>query len=188
MEKSLKDIAAMLYDKEEEQTAFVTTVESKGLKLADLSLGEYVSKAKFDDRMTKFTNLKVQYDELKNSANVSEDVKKEIETYKSQVVELTTARDALQNKVKQSEYLSSVDEAKIDKPFRNFVMDEVQKNVSDTMSFKDCLSKYIADNPQYVVKDDSQKSSSFNFSNSSLGSVKKEATDNESLNNFIRGI
>ena len=181
MEKSLKDIAAMLYDKEEEQTAFVTTVESKGLKLADLSSGEYVSKA-------KFTNLKVQYDELKNSANVSEDVKKEIETYKSQVVELTTARDALQNKVKQSEYLSSVDEAKIDKPFRNFVMNEVQKNVSDTMSFKDCLSKYIADNPQYVVKDDSQKSSSFNFSNSSLGSVKKEATDNESLNNFIRGI
>ena len=180
----LRELAEMLYTTKEEQDAFVTKVEAKGLKLADLSNGEYVSKAKFDDRMTKFTNLKTQFGELKNSSNVSEDVKKEIETLKTQLEEANKTRDEFKNKVTQAEYLSSIDESKIDKPFRNFVLNEVSKNVSDTMNFKDCLTKYVADNPQYLAKE-VERPSGLTFSSAGTGQA-GVSNANQELNDFIR--
>jgi hypothetical protein len=124
-------------------------VTEKGLKIADLSKGEYVAVAKFNEMKTKHDTLKTQYGELEKSIKGDEGAEAKIKT-------LTAERDDFKTKFEQSsgelsslKSMKTVTDAGIKPEFAGYVASEVGKQVTDTLDFDTALKGYMAKNPQF---------------------------------------
>ena len=151
MAKTLEEIIDSLYGDTETMTKAELTaaVNSSGMKIADLSDGDFVTKQKYDDHVAKTKKLQADYDALKANPSESEQYKALLADrddwkgkYETQNAELTRSR--------QKDYLSS---QKVRPEFSDFLLSEINKNVSDTVDFETAAKKYIADHSQYIEQE-----------------------------------
>jgi hypothetical protein len=83
---SLKDILGSDYNEKETVAELEAKIASKGLKLADLSKGDYVDKQKYGEIESKYSDLSAKY-----SAKLT-DAEKLMETQKANQMELSRYR------------------------------------------------------------------------------------------------
>lgn len=115
-------------------------ISEKGIKLADLSLGGYVAKDKFDEQIRKFNDYKSKNDVSKYADYDS--LKNELETLKAEKAD--------------RELIGKLSEKKVKSEFQKFVLSEVKGKVTDKITFDKALEEYLKENSQYIADDDKQ--------------------------------
>ena len=141
-------------------------IASKGMKLADLSLGGYIGKDKYDEQKRK-------YDELKNGASKYadyEDLKAELETLKAEKVD--------------REFIEKLSTKKVKPEFQKFVLSEIKSRITEDLPVDKAIEQYLKENPQYIENKKVFKNSSVPLEN---GSGEKKST-NQKMNDFIRSV
>lgn len=152
MARTLEEITDSLFGESDALTraAFVERVNQSGLKLADLSGGDFVTVGKYNDHVAKYNKLQKDYDELRASGIPD----------KEALATLTAERDKYKSQYEESHaelerasHVKILQDMKVDPRFSSFVEHEVAKNVTDTVDFKTAAAGYLKKNEQYVVKD-----------------------------------
>lgn len=165
---------------------FTKAIESKGIKLANLSAGGYVAKSKYDDDLKKAKALdyKKKFEDLQASIEGDDGVNAKLKN-------ITTERDDYKSKYEtlNEEYsvlnaTNKVANAGIKPEFAEYVATKVLKMTSDTIDFDTALKSYKAKNPQFNVETTVVKK------NSSVSLDGKEQTNqnetNQIMNDLIR--
>lgn len=187
MAKTIDQIADNLYGERESLTKdeFVKLVGERGMKLADLSDGDFVMKAKYETLNTKYVNLTKDYENLKNNPDIDEatkkriaDLEKERDTFRTQYEEVNAA-------VIKSERLSSLKKLGFKDEFQDFCRTEIEKNISDTVDFDTAAKKYLKEHTQYLEEGNGRTGSRSGLS------LARETTKQggvfSDLNSFLRG-
>ena len=158
--------------------AFESAIKNAGIKLADLSTGEYVSKNKYDDDIqAKDTNISKLNDTITARDADLANLKQQLEdagTDATKLGELTTKFNDLQTKydtdikeyqaqLKKQEYEFAVKDFANSKAFtsnaakRDFIQSMIAKNLNledgKIIGGEDFTTGYLADNPDAFVKE-----------------------------------
>ena len=130
----------------------------KGLSLDDEVVESIM--AEYGKKTQKLIAEKNEAEEIANSLEqeVSNNfnLQDELDDYKARYETLNTDYTNIVNTQK-------VNDAKVDKQFTKFVMNEVSSLVTDEKNFDDCLSEYLQNNSQYIIKDDTNKGKTGDF-------------------------
>ena len=147
-------------------------IASKGIKLADLSLGGYVARDKFDDQVRKFNDYKAKNDVSKYADYDS--LKTELETLRSEKADRELTEKLSAKKVKPE--------------FQKFVLSEIKSKVTDQVTFDKAMEDYLKANGQYIAKEEGKptffKGTSVPLEN---GSGESKNT-NQKMNALFRGV
>lgn len=147
-------------------------ITEKGIKLADLSLGGYVAKDKYDEQTRKFNDYKTKNDVSKYA---------DYDTIKTEL-------EALKAEKADRELMEKLSTKKVKPEFQKFVLSEIKGKVTAEKPFDNAMDEYLTENAQYIASDNGEqiffKSSSVPLGNGS-GDIK---SDYEKLNEQIRGV
>lgn len=148
MEEELKELFgenSLSYDD------FTKAIESKGMKLANLSAGGYVAKNKYDDDLKKAKNLdyKKKYEDLEASIQGDDGINAKLKNITTERDDYKSKYEDLNSKYSILEATNKVVNGGIKPEFARFVASEVLGQVSDTMDFDTALKAYKAKNPQF---------------------------------------
>ena len=178
------DFLKECFENEEDYKKFAEKVDEKGIKIADLSTGEYVAKKKFDDKATELTALQNKYTDLEKNAKTDELSAKKIQDLENELTEYKTKYTDLSNQ--HNHYLNreTVINNGFKKEFADFVVSEISKNVSDNIDFETAMKGYKTKNPQFTETAQVVKKASMPTMN---GGVQDTATSNNFMNSLIRG-
>lgn len=113
---------------------FCKAVKEKGLKLADLSTGEYVGKGKYE-------SLDKEYGTYRN------DTESKLKEYDS----LKTKLDTYVQREEIQKLYDQVKASGVDEKFVRFVTNEVKDMVSENKDFKTSLEEFNQSNPQFIA-------------------------------------
>lgn len=148
-------------------------ITSKGMKLADLSLGGYVDKNKFDDQVRKFNDYKAKNDISKYADY--DNIKAELETLKTEKAD--------------RELVEKLSAKKVKPEFQKFVLSEIKGKVTEQLPFDKAMEDYLKENTQYIA-DEKEGAKTF-FKSSSVplenGSGESKNT-NQKMNSLIRSV
>jgi hypothetical protein len=144
-------------------------VNEKGIKLADLSLGGYVARDKYDEQTRKFNQYKTENDVSKYADYDS--IKAELEAFKTEKAD--------------RELIEKLSSKKVKPEFQKFVLAEIKSKVTDEVTFDKAMEAYLKSNAQYVQAEEAKTF----FKNSSVplesGSGGKAGT-NAKMNSLLR--
>lgn len=147
-------------------------VTSKGMKLADLSLGGYIAKDKFDDQVRKFNDYKAKNDVSKYADY--DDMKAEL--------------DALKTEKADRELLEKLSGKKVKQEFQKFVLSEIKANVTEQVTFDKAMEDYLKANTQYIATEEKGKQTFFKSSSVPLENGAGETKNtNAKMNALFRG-
>ena len=149
-------------------------ITEKGIKLADLSLGGYVAKDKFDEQTRKFNEYKTKNDVSKYADY--ESIKAELETLKTEKAD--------------RELIEKLSAKKVKPEFQKFVLAEIKASLGDSNDFDKAMEDYLKTNTQYVTVEEKEKQKTF-FKSSSApldnGSGDGKNT-NQKMNALFRSV
>ena len=130
---------------------FSKAIESKGMKLANLSAGGYVAKNKYDDDLKKAKNLdyKKKYEDLEESIQGDDGINEKLKNITTERDDYKSKYEELNSKYSMLDATTKVVKAGVKPEFAKFVASEVLGQVSDTLDFDTALKAYKAKNPQY---------------------------------------
>lgn len=146
-------------------------ITSKGMKLADLSLGGYVDKNKFDDQVRKFNDYKTKNDVSKYADY--EEIKKELEALKAEKAD--------------NELIKKLSEKNVKPEFQKFVLSEIKSSITDGKSFDNVMDEYLKNNTQYLIDEKEKtvfKSSSVPLENG----IGENKNTNQRMNALFRSV
>ena len=146
-------------------------IAEKGIKLADLSLGGYVDKNKFDDQVRKFNDYKAKNDVSKYADY--EDIKTELETLKTEKAD--------------RELIEKLSSKKVKPEFQKFVLSEIKSKVTEQLPFDKAMEEYLKENAQYIGEEEKKKV----FKNSSVqleGGSGENKNINQKMNTLFRSV
>ena len=148
-------------------------ITEKGIKLADLSLGGYIAKDKYDEQTRKFNDYKAKND-ISKFADY-DTIKSELETLKAEKAD--------------NEMISKLSAKKVKPEFQKFVLSEIKSKVTDTVTFDKAMESYLTENTQYIVDDNAGKQTFFKSSSAPLdnGSGENKNT-NQKMNSIFRSV
>jgi len=165
---------------------FTKAVDGKGIKLANLSSGNYVAKSKYDEDVKKAKGLdyKKKFEDLQNSIEGDDGVNAKLKNITAERDDYKSKYETLNKDYSMLQATEKVTKAGIKPEFAKFVASEVLGLTSDTLDFDTALKSYKAKNPQFnsevtVIK----KNSSVDLGGNS------ETTQNETnqkMNDLIR--
>lgn len=174
------------FENDEAFKKFEEKVDEKGIKVADLSTGDYVAKKKFDDKVTELSALQTKYTDLEKNSQTDEVSKNKIADLEKELGEYKTKYDVLDREHKHHLNREIVMTNGFKKEFADFVVSEISKNVSDTIDFETAMKGYKAKNPQFteaekkvVIKQNSMPSMN--------GNNQEKQNNNDFMNSLIRG-
>lgn len=145
-------------------------ITEKGIKLADLSLGGYVTKDKFDEQVRKFNDFKTKNDVSKYADY--DTIKNELETLKTEKAD--------------RELMEKLSAKKVKPEFQKFVLAEIKASLGDSNDFDKAMETYLKSNAQYVAVDEKPKAF-FKSSSAPLDNGSGEGkTTNQKMNNLFR--
>ena len=148
-------------------------IASKGIKLADLSLGGYVSKDKFDEQTRKFNDYKAKNDVSKYADY--ETIKTELETLKTEKAD--------------RELIEKLSAKKVKPEFQKFVLSEIKGKVTEEMPFDKAMETYLKENAQYIANEKEGKQTFFKSSSAPLGNGAGENKNtNQKMNSLFRSV
>lgn len=146
-------------------------IASKGMKLADLSLGGYISKDKYDDQTRKFNDYKAKNDVSKFA---------DYDTMKSEL-------EGLKKEKADNELMKKLSDKKVKSEFSKFVMSEIKANVTEIKNFDKAMEEYLKENPQYLAEEKQEKRFFKNSSADLDNGTGDKKTTNQKMNAFFRG-
>lgn len=147
-------------------------ISERGIKLADLSLGGYIAKDKFDEQTRKFENYKSKNDVSKYADY--EEVKAE--------------RDALKAEKADRELMEKLSAKKVKPEFQKFVLAEIKGSLKEGEEFDKAMESYLKTNAQYVAVEGEKAKPFFKSSSAPLGNGSGEGKSvNQKMNALIRG-
>lgn len=158
----------------EKINTYNTTNPDKAIKIADLSSGKYVDSDKFASIKTKYEEANSKLEKIIKDGNTSEQLKSDLEKYKSDLIEAN-------NKLTHHERKSVVSKV-VDSEFEDFVVFEVTKLLDDKTDFNTSLNKFLEANPKY--KKTTNRVIVSTGPKQNLGSA--GASSSEFMNNAIR--
>ena len=133
---------------------FSGIVKEKGLNLADLSTGKYVSVDKFNAEVVKH---KKQYEELAGAIDGDSGLKKQIETLKSEKSDFETKYKTTSSELNSLKNAQKIVASGVSGDMAGFVNFEVSKLVNDSLDFDTALKGYLTNNPQFLSKQEKVK-------------------------------
>lgn len=143
-------------------------IASKGMKIADLSGGAYVSREKFDKMSREFTAYKTENDTSKYADYDS--IKSELEGLKAEKAD--------------RELMNKLSDKKVKPEFAKFVMSEIKANVTDKKDFDKAMEEYLKENPQYIVVEENKPT----FFKSSSAHLDNGSGDNKGINQRMNAL
>lgn len=176
------------FENDEAFKKFEEKVDEKGIKVADLSNGDYVAKKKFDDKVSELNTLQTKYTELEKNAQTDEASKTKIADLEKQLGEYKTKYETLDKE--HSHYLNrdTVISNGFKKEFADFVVSEINKNVSETIDFETAMKGYKAKNPQFTETEQKNKVITKQKSMPDMnGNNVEKQNNNDFMNSLIRG-
>lgn len=150
------------------------TNPDKVVKIANLATGKYVDSDKFASIKSKYEETNSKLEKMIKDGNTSEQLKSDLEKYKSDLVEAN-------NKLTHHERKSVVSKV-VDSEFEDFVIFEVTKLLDDKTDFNTSLNKFLEANPKY--KKTTNRVIVSTGPKQNLGGA--GASNNEFMNNAIR--
>ena len=145
-------------------------IAEKGIKLADLSLGGYVAKDKFDEQIRKFNDFKAKNDVSKYA---------DYDTIKAEL-------DALKAEKADNELIEKLSAKKVKTEFQKFVLSEIKGKVTESVNFDKAMEEYLKENTQYIASEEGAKTF-FKSSSAPLGNGAGESKDvNQKMNALFR--
>ena len=145
-------------------------ITEKGIKLADLSLGGYIAKDKYDEQTRKFNEYKAKNDVSKYSDYDA--IKAELETLKAEKVD--------------RELMEKLSGKKVKPEFQKFVLSEIKAKVTEEKPFDEVMDAYLGENTQYVAQEE-QKQTFFRSSSVPLENGAGESKNtNQKMNALFR--
>ena len=148
-------------------------VASKGMKLADLSLGGYVDKNKFDDQVRKFNDYKAKNDVSKYA---------DYDTLKAELETLRTEKA-------DRELIEKLSTKKVKPEFQKFVLSEIKSKVTEQLPFDKAMEDYLKENAQYIANEKEGKQTFFKNSSVPLeNGAGENKTINQKMNALFRGV
>lgn len=174
------------FDNDEAFKKFEEKVDEKGIKVADLSTGDYVAKKKYDDKVTELNTLQTKYTDLERNAQTDEVSKTKISDLEKELGEYKTKYETLDKDHKHYLNRDTVISNGFKKEFADFVVSEINKNVSDTIDFETAMKGYKAKNPQFTEAEKKvviKQSSMPNMNGNGEG----KQNNNDFMNSLIRG-
>lgn len=146
-------------------------IAEKGIKLADLSLGGYVDKNKFDDQVRKFNDYKAKNDVSKYADY--DDIKTELEALKTEKAD--------------RELMTKLSGKNVKPEFQEFVLSKIKANVNDQVTFDKAMEDYLKENAQYIEVEDKGNKKIFKNSSVQLDNGTGEKKDtNQKMNALFR--
>lgn len=146
-------------------------ITEKGIKLADLSLGGYVSKDKFDEQVRKFNDYKAKNDVSKYADY--DQVKQELETLKVEKAD--------------REMIEKLSAKKVRPEFQKFVLAEIKAGLQEGDEFDKAVDTYLKANTQYLAVEGEKAKPFFKSSSAPLDNGSGEAkTTNQKMNAMFR--
>lgn len=148
-------------------------ITEKGIKLADLSLGGYIAKEKFDDQIRKFNDYKSKNDVSKYADY--DDIKTELET--------------LRNEKADRELMEKLSAKKVKPEFQKFVLAEIKGGLKEGEEFDKAMDTYLKTNSQYVAVEEKGKQPFFKSSSAPLDNGSGESKNtNQKMNALFRSV
>lgn len=183
------DLKELFGEKSLSYSDFEKAISGKGIKLADIASGEYVTKEKYDAQVTVAKDWKTKHSDLSKSVDGDEG-------YKTKLAQLETERDdykgkyeTLNEKATNLERSNSLTKLGVEDKFTKFALSEINGMVTDSVDFETASKKWASENAQFVsVKDESNTSVTLNQptgTNRTLTDSK--ATESSQMNNVLRG-
>lgn len=165
---------------------FTKAIDSKGMKLADLSAGGYVAKSKYDEDVKKAKGLdyKKKFEDLQKSIEGDDGVNAKLKNITTERDDYKSKYETLNKEYSVLQATDKVTKAGIKPEFAKFVANEVLGLTSDTLDFDTALKSYKAKNPQFnsestIVRKNSSVELDGNSENQS-------STTNKTMNDLIR--
>ncbi len=137
------------FDNEDSFKAFTDKVEEKGLKITEISAGDYVSKNKFNDETKKYKDMKQKYEELQKSIENDEGSKKQYEDLEKTYKDLEQKYTELENEHDRITKRMAITKGGIKEEFADFVYSEIKKKVNEDTDFDTAFKTFKKENPQY---------------------------------------
>ena len=169
---------------------FSKAIESKGMKLANLSAGGYVAKNKYDDDLKKAKNLDYnkKYEDLEESIQGDDGINAKLKNITTERDDYKSKYEELNSKYSLLDATTKVANAGIKPEFAKFVASEVLGQVTDTLDFDTALKAYKAKNPQFNLETTVVRKKV----GSSLGLDGKQTINpeetNKTMNDLIRSV
>lgn len=146
-------------------------ITEKGIKLADLSLGGYIAKDKFDEQVRKFNDYKAKNDVSKYADY--DTIKSELETLKAEKVD--------------RELIDKLSSQKVKPEFQKFVLSEIKGKVTEEKPFEKVMEEYLKENTQYIANENEGKQTFFRSSSAPLDNGSGESKNiNQKMNSIFR--
>lgn len=120
---------------------FTKAITEKGIKLADLSEGNYVDKIKYEKVVSKSDDLKKSYEDLASKATGDEQLKKQIEDLKKQLETETGEKNKFISTAKELARKDLIREAGIKGEWVDLALFR-NKDIEDEDEFKANISAY----------------------------------------------
>lgn len=148
-------------------------ITEKGIKLADLSLGGYVAKDKYDEQTRKFNDYKVKNDVSKYA---------DYDTIKTEL-------EALKAEKADREFMEKLSNKKVKPEFQKFVLSEIKSKVTEQTPFDTAMENYLKENTQYIAEENENKQTFFRNSSVPLENGSGENKNiNQKMNSIIRSV
>lgn len=146
--------------------------EAGDIKLANLSSGNYVDKAKYEKLEKKYNEWQTKYSALDESTKGYGDLQAKYDALK-------TDFDALVTKQEEAEKMALISGANVNPKFAKFIYAEVSSMTNESKDFKTALAEYLKDNKEFL----NQKQGTYVDLE---GGTLQPKTANEKMNDFIR--
>lgn len=173
------------FENEDDYKKFASKVDEKGIKIADLTTGEYVAKKKFDDKANELTALQTKYEDLEKNTKPDEVTAKKIQDLEKELGEYKEKYTTLESQHKHYLNRETVLNNGFKKEFADFVVSEISKNVTDNVDFETAMKGYKSKNPQFTESASVFKKAS--MPTMTGGSQDKNSEGNGFMNSLIRG-
>lgn len=145
-------------------------IAQKGIKLADLSLGGYIARDKYDEQTRKFNDYKAKNDVSKYADY--EEMKSELAALRAEKADRELTEKLAAKKVKPE--------------FQRFVLSEIKGKVTAEKPFDKAMDEYLKENGQYLVEETSVPF--FKSSSVPLEGAGESGNAYSRINNQIRGV
>jgi len=187
------DLKGLFGDKGLTYAEFEKAVASKGIKLADVSGGEYVSKEKYDAQVAVAKDWKTKHKTLSDSVDGDEGYKTKLEQLEKERDDFKGKYETLEGEKTTLERTSKLGKLGVGEKYSKFALSEINGMVNDNVDFDTASKKWIADNSQFVTPVPTEKNPPIlnqpSGTNSTITNTENGKTAVSSkMNNLLHGV
>lgn len=134
----------------ESYTASEVIAKLSEMKLADLSEGEYVSKAKLDRALERAKSAESDLETYKGQLDGDEGLKRQVETLTAQLKSVEAEASGAKNALTRAQRIEAALKLTHDAKLAKLAVLEAESMVDDSTDFDEALGKLVESDPTFV--------------------------------------